>query len=100
MDDVVELEGVIGVSEALYVERVVLLPSKIFTQTKSVSVSFFCSIQCFVRVGMRVHLMPDDGDADDHLLRLRLSFCLVAPVGEGDIPRTCPSYLVRRRLVQ
>lgn len=45
MDDVVELEGVIGVSEALYVERVVLLPSKIFTQTKSVSVFFFVVVQ-------------------------------------------------------
>lgn len=46
--------------------------------------------------------MPDDGDADDHLLRLRLSFCLVAPVVRA-INRgvsTCPSYLVRRRLVQ
>lgn len=45
VDDVVELEGIIGVSETLYVERVVLLPSKIFTQTKSVSVFFSSFVQ-------------------------------------------------------
>lgn len=64
VNDVMELEGVICFSEALYVERIVL--KKIKKEIRFLSSLYESKSNEIVET--REYLMPNDSDAHDHLL--------------------------------
>lgn len=62
MNNVVELEGIVSIREALYVKRIVLFGSK--SDTISIGSNLKSEIR---KVKPAADLVPDDGDANDHL---------------------------------
>lgn len=85
MNDVVELEGIISVGEALYVKRIVLFMDPKF-RNQNVKVASNqkseCKVSCFF------YLVADDGDADDHLS---------SPFADLEIPKWLEIHLLMGR---